>query len=102
MTATKNLGMDLGTQGGAWLFRQGDLVLGPVSAAEIVERLYAGEIDGRTLVSDRGPGAFQRISEIEFFKVHVAKAEAKHRVDQVAKSYQQKSVSRRNRRIAIV
>src|SRR2546425_1129491 len=42
MMVTKNLGTDLGTTGGDWLFRYGELVLGPVPAHQIVDKLYKG------------------------------------------------------------
>ncbi len=102
MTLSKNLGTDLGTTGGDWLFRQGELVLGPVPAHQIVEKLYRGELNGTSEISLLGDGHFMRLSEVEFFKLHLAKAEAKLRVDAVAQAQRAKSNRKRNLRIAIV
>lgn len=88
MTTGKNLGVDLGTSGGEWLFRQNDIVLGPLPAHLLIEKLYAGEVDGRTEVTRMGQNSYQRISEIDFFKLHLAKAEAKLRVDATARAEQ--------------
>ncbi|WP_225409544.1 AgmX/PglI C-terminal domain-containing protein [Stigmatella hybrida] len=64
-----------------WLFRQGDLVLGPLSGQKLVEKLYTGELTGATLVAPPGVRDFQRIDSIDGFQVHVARAAAKMRVD---------------------
>jgi hypothetical protein len=66
---------------GRWLFRQGELVLGPVTDAQLVEKLYAGELTGATEVAPLGERTFRRLADLEAFRVHVAKAEAKARVD---------------------
>ncbi len=96
MNPSKNLGMDVGTNGGDWLFRQGELVLGPVPAVQIVEKLYAGDLDGKSEVARIGSPSFRRLAEVEFFKLHVAKAEAKKRVDHLAVSEAAKGRRRRN------
>ncbi|HEX9508438.1 MAG TPA: hypothetical protein VF947_08515, partial [Myxococcales bacterium] len=84
MMQKKNPQADLGTTGGEWLFRQGGLVLGPVSEQKLVEKLFHGELNGGSEVKLLGDGHFMRLSEIEFFKLHLAKAEAKLRVDGIA------------------
>ncbi|MGQ0507160.1 MAG: AgmX/PglI C-terminal domain-containing protein [Myxococcaceae bacterium] len=97
---SKNLGMDVGTHGGDWLFKQGELVLGPVPATKLVEKLYEGEIDGRTEISRLGSGNFGRLAEVDFFKVHLAKAEAKKRVDHMAGAAEAAQRRRRLLRVA--
>jgi hypothetical protein len=99
---SKNLGTDLGTTGGDWLFRHGELVLGPVPAHQIVEKLYRGELNGSSEISLLGDGHFMRLSEVEFFKLHLAKAEAKLRVDAVAQAERVKSKRKRNFGLGIV
>lgn len=64
-----------------WLFRQGDLILGPVPSKQIVDKLYSGELLPVSEVQLMGSGVFKRIADVPDFKVHVAKAEAKKRVD---------------------
>ncbi|MCA2981773.1 MAG: hypothetical protein INH41_30580 [Myxococcaceae bacterium] len=64
-----------------WLFRQGDLVLGPVPTKALVEKLFAGEVSGVTEVQLLGGGAFRPLKDVPELKVHWAKAEAKARVD---------------------
>jgi hypothetical protein len=101
MAASKNAGMDM-SRAGNWLFRQGELVLGPIPAAVIVDRLYAGEIDGRTEVAPMGHPSFKRLAEVEIFRVHLAKAEAKLRVDKLAHEHEAKNVRSRNAKIGVV
>jgi hypothetical protein len=101
MAAIKNVGSDL-AQAGNWLFRQGELVLGPIPAAAIVDRLYAGEIDGRTEVAPMGQPRFKRLAEVDIFRVHLAKSEAKHRVDKLAHEHEVKSARTRNTKIGLV
>lgn len=86
---------------GEWLFRQGELVLGPVSADAIIQKLYSGELETKTLVSKLGDGTFRRIGEIDVFKVHVAKAEAKARVDKLAQTEAQQSAKSRNIKLGV-
>jgi len=56
-------------------------VLGPVTDAQLVEKLYAGELTGATEVAPLGERTFRRLGDLEAFRIHVAKAEAKARVD---------------------
>nr|WP_253980183.1 AgmX/PglI C-terminal domain-containing protein [Pyxidicoccus xibeiensis] len=66
---------------GHWLFRQGDLVLGPVSGGQLVEKLTTGELTPDTPVALAGERDFHRLGDVEAFRVHVARAEARARVD---------------------
>ncbi len=102
MTVSKNLGTDLGTTGGDWLFRHGELVLGPVPAHKVVDKLFTGEITGSTEISLLGDGHFMRLSEVDFFKLHLAKAQAKLRVDAVALQARAQGTRKRNARFGIV
>lgn len=79
MVAGHGLNEALGEQ--QWLFRQGDLVLGPLTGQQLVEKLYTGELTADTLVAPPGERDFARIADVEIFKVHVARAQAKARVD---------------------
>lgn len=69
-----------------WLYRQGDLVLGPLSGHQLVEKLYAGEVTGKTEVSATGLSGFRRLEELETFQLHVAKAAVKQRVEAEARA----------------
>ncbi|MFN7134614.1 MAG: AgmX/PglI C-terminal domain-containing protein [Myxococcales bacterium] len=67
-----------------WLFKQGDLLLGPVETKKLIELLYEGELDADTQVAPHGPvgaGAYRRLGELDAFRVHLAKAQAKQRVE---------------------
>ena len=81
----KNLDVGLGTSGGEWLFRQEGLVLGPVPATKIVELLYEGVLDGRSDVAPLGSSEFRPLGEVDYFKIHCAKADAKRRVQIIEK-----------------
>lgn len=102
MAASTNVGADVGAGGGDWLFREGEMVLGPVPARQIIDKLYSGELTGRSEVSPLGTSQFHRIAEVDFFKVHLAKAEAKLRVEALAQSQRSKSQRSRNVKIAVV
>ena len=71
----------MGPNESQWLFRQGDLILGPVPSKQIVDKLYSGELLPVSEVQQMGSGVFKRIADVPDFKVHVMKAEAKKRVD---------------------
>jgi hypothetical protein len=79
MVAGQELNEELSNQ--QWLFRQGDLVLGPLTGRQLVDKLYTGELNADTLVAPPGVRDFSRIRDVEAFKVHVARAQAKARVD---------------------
>ncbi|MBF5044072.1 AgmX/PglI C-terminal domain-containing protein [Aggregicoccus sp. 17bor-14] len=82
---------------GRWLYRQGELLLGPVTDAQLVEKLYAGEVSGATEVAPLGERGFRRLGDVEAFRVHVAKAEAKARVDAAERAAR----AQRNRKLGI-
>jgi hypothetical protein len=88
----------------SWLYRQGDLILGPVSAAQVVEKIYSGEISPKAEVQAMGSGTFLPVSAVPAFKVHVAKAEAKTRVDAHAAAHSalQKKKTTRTLTVAMV
>ncbi len=88
--------------GGEWLYRQGGLVLGPVSGAELVRRLYDGALDGQTEVTLVGAHHFQRVSETEALRLALAKAQAKWRVDAMDRRVRERARRVRNVRLAMV
>lgn len=82
-----------------WLFRHGDLILGPVPANQIIEKIYSGELDGKAEVQEMGSGQFRSLAQIEAFRVHLAKADAKRRVD--AQAAQHATQTRKKATVAI-
>ncbi len=94
------LGLDVGTTGGSWLFKQGDLLLGPVPFAKLVELLYAGDVDEHTPVAPFNlEPKFEPLGKVERFRVHLAKAKAKLRVE--AASHEQDRTRRRGRMLRV-
>jgi hypothetical protein len=89
------------TLGGEWLFKQGELVLGPVAGSQLLDRLYGGTINGQTEVARVGH-QFERVSQVEALRVHLAKAEAKWRVDALERRVTDRARRQRNTRLAIV
>jgi hypothetical protein len=83
-----------------WLYRQGELVLGPVGTQQLIENLYRGEVSGRTEVSPLGTNQFLRLGELDVFRLHLAKAEAKLRVDAAARAREQKKQAHRRVKMA--
>ncbi len=93
MVAGLELNSELGEQ--EWLFRQGDLVLGPLSGQQLVDKLFTGEMTADTLIAPPGVRDFQRIADVEPFKVHVARAQAKARVDAEVSANRQRLLRKR-------
>jgi hypothetical protein len=87
---------------GDWLYRQGGLVLGPVSGPELVQRLYDGALDGQTEVALVGSHHFQPVAELEAFRLFLAKAQAKWRVDAMDRSVKERARRVRNVRLVVV
>jgi hypothetical protein len=79
-----------------WLYRSADLILGPVPPAQIIEKIYAGELDGKSEVQLMGSGSFRRLIEIEQFKVHLAKSDVKRKVDRMAEAHASVAKKKRN------
>jgi hypothetical protein len=88
--------------GGDWLYRQGGLVLGPVSGQELVKRLYAGALDGQTEVTLVGGPQFRRVSDTDALRLFLAKAQAKWRVDALDRRVRARARKVRNARLAVV
>jgi len=88
--------------GGDWLYRQGSLVLGPVSGTELVKRLYDGALDGRTEVALVGTHHFRPVADTEVLRLFLAKARAKWRVDAHDRQVQERARRLRNIRLAVV
>lgn len=65
-SAVPALQTDLEPAQGQWLFKKGDVVLGPVSAGLLVERLQRGEIEGDTPIG-REAGAWTRLADVAYF-----------------------------------
>jgi hypothetical protein len=87
--------------GGEWLYRKGELVLGPVHGPQLLEKLYAGEINGQTEVAPIGED-FERITHVEALRVHLAKAEAKWRVDALERRVTDRARRQRNVRLTLL
>ncbi len=85
--------------GGDWLYRQGGLVLGPVSGQELVKRLYAGALDAHTEVGLVGSGDFHPVSETDALRLFLAKAQAKWRVDALDRRVREQARRVRNVRL---
>ncbi|HET9155848.1 MAG TPA: AgmX/PglI C-terminal domain-containing protein [Myxococcaceae bacterium] len=87
--------------GGEWLYRKGELVLGPVHGPQLLDRLYAGDINGQTEVALVGED-FERITHVYALRVHLAKAEAKWRVDALERRVRDRARRQRNVRLSML
>jgi hypothetical protein len=97
--APEPVGVDLGTTGGDWLIKQGDLLLGPVPAKVLVDKLYRGEIDAQTLVAPAGEEQFTPIEQVAFFKVHAKKAQVKVKLERTAEYQKIEATHQRNNKL---
>lgn len=91
MAAGQELAADVD---GQWLFRHGDLVLGPVSGSQIVEKLKTGELTPDSPLALAGERDFHPMKDVEPFKVHVALSEARVRVDAAVQVEREKNRKR--------
>jgi hypothetical protein len=78
------------------MFKQNGMVFGPVSARIILDKLYQGEINADTEVSREEEERFRSIREVAFFTLHLAKAQAKLKVEHEENTHQ--AGARRGRR----
>ena len=78
-----------------WLFRQGDLVLGPVTGQQLVDKLYAGALAGDTEVSSTGSTGFRKLKDVEGFQLHVLQAAIRLRVEAEARQARARRTQRR-------
>jgi hypothetical protein len=83
-----------------WMFKLGDLLLGPVSGKALIQKLYDGEVTRETPVAPPG-GSFRRLGEIETFRVHLAKAEAKLRVHEEHRAATKTRTRSRNAKLIV-
>lgn len=84
-----------------WLYRNADLILGPVPAAQIIEKIYSHELDGKSEVQQMGSGTFRRLIEVEAFRVHLAKADVKLKVEKMADTHARDRAKKRNVMLAV-
>jgi hypothetical protein len=63
------------------MFKQNGMVFGPVSARVMLDKLYKGELGPDTEVSREEEENFRALSDVAFFTLHLAKAQAKLKVE---------------------
>jgi hypothetical protein len=83
-----------------WTFKQGGQVFGPVLTSVILERLFRGEIGADTWIARESAEDFRPLGEVPFFSLHLAKAQAKLKVEREAAV--QQAAARRGRRTRIL
>jgi hypothetical protein len=96
-------GSNAGRGEGSWLFKQGDLLMGPVSFQKLVHMLLEGEVDENTRVAPQsGDRQFRPVREVEAFKVHLAKAQARRRVEAQSCERDRRARSRRTIKLSVL
>ncbi len=83
-----------------WLFQLGNDIFGPISAKELVEKLYAGGIDAETKIAPED-GEFLALRRYGAFRVHLPKAAAHRAAEQEARREEKAAKSRVLRRRAV-
>lgn len=76
-------------------------MLGPVPSSQIADKLYSGELSGSSEVRTMDMPGFVRLADVAEFKVHLAKAEAQHRVTAEHTALQVSRRIRRNQTLAV-
>jgi hypothetical protein len=77
-----------------WLFRQGELILGPLDQEQLAQRILEGELGDDTEARELEGEVFRPLCKIEAFAVALAKAKAKQRVDVLS---EKRAVAKRKR-----
>jgi len=67
-----------------WLFRQGELILGPLDQEQLEQKILDGELGEDTEARELEDEVFRPLREIEALAVALAKAKAKRRVDELS------------------
>lgn len=80
---------------GEFLFKEGELVFGPVPASLLIEKLERGELPPETPVAREG-AEFAPMGEVSVFMEHAALAAARRRVEEQARA---EANARRSRRV---
>ena len=59
----------------AWIYKVDDQVFGPVTSRELLEKLYAGEVDAETSITPEDEGDFMALRRYGAFRAHLPKVE---------------------------
>lgn len=70
-------------------------------AKQIIDKIYSHELDGKSEAQLMGSGTFRRLVEIEQFRVHLAKADVKKKVDRDADAKAKAKARTRNIMLAV-
>lgn len=94
----------LSTSGaGHWLFKDKDLLMGPVPASVLIDKLYAGEVGPDTPVADENDdGRWLPLREVPVFTTHVAKAQARQRVLEEKRAHEAKVRRKKSTRLVLM
>ena len=90
-----------GATEGEWLFKQDDLVLGPVAASVLVDRIKSGELNGDTPIARDGE-AFRPMKLIRLFGDASRAAEDERRLAAEERAYQSAVARTRLMRVVLV
>jgi hypothetical protein len=91
---------DAGAVSGDWLYKQGEVLLGPVPARSLVDKLFRGEINGETPVCPMGDEDFKPIGQVAQFTVHVKKSAVKAQIEKTSEAKKVAQTQQRNRKVA--
>ncbi len=95
--------IDVGTTGGDWMFKQEDMVFGPLPARQLIEKLYLGDVTGSTLVAPSAhDGDYVPLREVHGEEGHLAKAAARLRVKRDTDEYSTLQLRNTRARTAVV
>lgn len=83
---------------GEWLFRYREEVLGPLPSAELIQRMFSGEVNEATMLST-GDGEWRRLESLREFQPFLMRAKAKIRAEKARVEAERAARNRRTRNI---
>ena len=90
------------SSGDGWMYKIDGNVYGPITAQDLLEELYRGEIDDETFVCPEG-GKFRPISEFEVLAEHIEQAKAHQaQAHAIKEKAQADRVARTRRRLLLL
>lgn len=85
----------------SWLYKATGQIFGPISSKALLEKLYAGEIDGETAIAPEG-GEFMALRRYGALELHLPKAAEHKKATEEARRREAEVTSKQRKRWALI